>query len=298
MNNQNSNPLSSLFPLYCPITKNNCVKSYFNEIDKVFLGQNFNEEKENRENTIKEVLDNYNLQLSIADEKQGSILCQVCEKIKESLFCIFDLSECNHNVFIELGLAIANKKHIIILYNKNININDKKLSIINDIYRIDNEVYNWIKKDFNCKIPSNISNISRINYTDYGGLKNNLNNEIQNLINNYNVNMHFFESFNMFKEIIDGYDKTKKLKNNPKVIKYEYVGIFSNVFILNNDNNQMKNGMIFNIFYEYDLICMVRVVNVAENFSYAQAIPPISIDKNYINKEIRKDKLNIKKIQI
>lgn len=52
-------------------------------------------------------------------QKKGVILCKVCKEIQETDFSIFDITERNPNVMLEVGLAFGFGKEVILLNNPN-----------------------------------------------------------------------------------------------------------------------------------------------------------------------------------
>ncbi|MCK9632117.1 MAG: hypothetical protein M0R30_10800 [Methanoregula sp.] len=52
-------------------------------------------------------------------QKKGVILCKVCKEIQETAFSVFDITERNPNVMLEIGLAFGFGKEVILLNNPN-----------------------------------------------------------------------------------------------------------------------------------------------------------------------------------
>lgn len=50
-------------------------------------------------------------------QKKGVILCKVCKEIQETDFCVFDITERNPNVMLEVGLTFGFGKEAILLNN-------------------------------------------------------------------------------------------------------------------------------------------------------------------------------------
>jgi len=50
-------------------------------------------------------------------QKKGVILCKVCKEIQETDFSVFDITERNPNVMLEVGLAFGFGKEVILLNN-------------------------------------------------------------------------------------------------------------------------------------------------------------------------------------
>jgi hypothetical protein len=72
---------------------------------------------------LKEKIDHVAKQLNLKPlypaetQKKGIILCKVCKEIQETDFSVFDITERNPNVMLEVGLAFGFGKEVILLNN-------------------------------------------------------------------------------------------------------------------------------------------------------------------------------------
>lgn len=72
---------------------------------------------------LKEKIDHVAKQLNLKPlypaetQKKGVILCKVCKEIQETDFSVFDITERNPNVMLEVGLAFGFGKEVILLNN-------------------------------------------------------------------------------------------------------------------------------------------------------------------------------------
>jgi len=102
-------------------------------------------------NTVRETLEENGVfpYLAVEEVTAGrDILCKICEKILFSSFGVIELTEKNPNIMFEFGLTLGREKPVFILYNKTL---AQKTSI---------------------SVPSDISALERIEYTDQEDLKN------------------------------------------------------------------------------------------------------------------------------
>lgn len=128
--------------IYCPVV-GKCPHEPVTVIpNSYFLIQPFDEEKKDREHAIKTALDNFygknTYFLNKSDERirDSGVYCDICLKMKKSKFCIVDMSGeafkimdeltgsiqsklfLRPNVALELGMAYAFNKSVIVLSNK------------------------------------------------------------------------------------------------------------------------------------------------------------------------------------
>lgn len=104
----------------CPITNDDCTKKLDEVSSSIFIGYQFKSDYY-KTTSLKEILinalKNFNLHPFFLEEhfEPHHISCEICFKIRESPFCIFEISDSNPNVMFELGLSyMAGKVSIII----------------------------------------------------------------------------------------------------------------------------------------------------------------------------------------
>jgi hypothetical protein len=117
--NTGKRPLKKL----CLLTGGNCSKSNMTFQNEVFVGFQFKSKNYNAlslKKGITEGLDKFSFKPFFPDEhaKNEHITCKICERLQNVSFCIFDLSDINPNVMLELGLACGLDKKIFIIRAK------------------------------------------------------------------------------------------------------------------------------------------------------------------------------------
>jgi len=93
---------------YCPLTGSKCEKHIETQPNMYFVAHAFTKEKvDDLRDAIKKALEDFNLVPYYADQevRNQHILCKICEKIRCSKFGIFEISDGNPNVTLELGMA-------------------------------------------------------------------------------------------------------------------------------------------------------------------------------------------------
>lgn len=106
-----------------------CPKNPILEKSKVFIGMPFRDEhNDGFEFGLKPALEVSGKEYFRADDRIESIdvMCKICEEMQKSKFLIFNISDHNPNVMLELGLSYGLGKETII-------IKDKKTSSISDL---------------------------------------------------------------------------------------------------------------------------------------------------------------------
>lgn len=92
----------------CPLTGSKCEKYIETQPNMYFVAHAFTKEnKDDLRGAIENALKDFNFEPYYADQEIRSqhILCKICEKIQCSNFGIFDISDKNPNVTLELGMA-------------------------------------------------------------------------------------------------------------------------------------------------------------------------------------------------
>ena len=94
--------------IHCPLTGSKCEKYIETQPNMYFVAHAFTKEnKDDLRGAIEKALKDFYLEPYYADQEIRSqhILCKICEKIRCSKFGIFDISDENSNVTLELGMA-------------------------------------------------------------------------------------------------------------------------------------------------------------------------------------------------
>lgn len=94
--------------IHCPLTGSKCEKYIETQPNMYFVAHAFTKEsKDDLRGAIENALKDFNFEPYYADQEIRSqhILCKICEKIQCSNFGIFDISDKNPNVTLELGMA-------------------------------------------------------------------------------------------------------------------------------------------------------------------------------------------------
>jgi len=114
----------------CPkVGVEGCPKNSILEKNKVFIGMPFRDEHVNDyEFGLKPALDAAGKIYFRADDRidNKDIMCKICEEMQKSKYLIFNISDHNPNVMLELGLSYGLGKETII-------IKDKKTNNISDL---------------------------------------------------------------------------------------------------------------------------------------------------------------------
>jgi hypothetical protein len=110
---------------YCSLTGSTCEKYIETQPNMYFVAHAFTKEKiDDLREAIKKALEDFNLEPYYADQevRNQHILCKICEKIRCSKFGIFEISEGNPNVTLELGMAWGFRKKALLLAKKGFKI--------------------------------------------------------------------------------------------------------------------------------------------------------------------------------
>jgi CheY-like chemotaxis protein len=131
-----------------------CLGQFPPKKNLVFVGMPFSI-PDIYEHAISPVIKSFGLEPYRADDdKQGGDLsCKICANLQYARFSVLEISELNPNVFIEVGLAYAYGKPVILLKKKN-----------------------------SAPLPVNIGNIEYVEYTDINSLKKNLEDRMKTLL--------------------------------------------------------------------------------------------------------------------
>jgi hypothetical protein len=105
--------------LRCPLTSRICPPRK-GVLQFCFIGMPFQVEYNNVLETIKQVLSESNFKSWVATEQlcQGHILCKICSAIRDSTLTIFEITDQNPNVMIELGYSLALGKNPVLISQK------------------------------------------------------------------------------------------------------------------------------------------------------------------------------------
>jgi hypothetical protein len=127
---------------YCLLTGGRCSHYPITvRLNQFFISEPYDEERVEREKAIKKAIEGF--PYIIADNKVMNIAltCKICQQIQSSQFGIADITGCNKNVLIELGMLYGFKKPTII------SLKESETTEIN--------------------IPSNIRGIEQIRYENF-----------------------------------------------------------------------------------------------------------------------------------
>lgn len=160
----------------------------------VFLGFPFNLGKAYRQQ-VKAICAKRALDLRAADDHfhAVSIWDDIQEDIDTALFAVFDLTNYNHNVLLELGYAIGRDRDVIILVHTP---NVKTGFFQNPPNPLEG-------------FPSDLNSIRRIQYTDMHDLEQKLLQAIDNLVREIHVDQQFWVHLRNF--LKDGSQDTKSI---------------------------------------------------------------------------------------
>lgn len=107
----------------CPITGQSCDKPVVASHDEVFVGLQF-QSNHYKTSSLKlmvtEALDRFDLTSFFPDEhyEPVHISCEICHALQRVSVCLFEISDLNPNVMLELGLAYMLGKPVILLAKK------------------------------------------------------------------------------------------------------------------------------------------------------------------------------------
>ena len=113
--------IKSAEQIYCPLIGSECTKYIEPQENMYFVAHAFSKEKiDDLRSAIEASLEEFHLKPYYADQEIRSqhILCKICEKIRSSRFGIFEISDQNPNVTLELGMAYGSGKNALLIAKK------------------------------------------------------------------------------------------------------------------------------------------------------------------------------------
>lgn len=113
--------IKSAEQIYCPLIGSECTKYIEPQENMYFVAHAFSKEKiDDLRSAIEGSLEEFHLKPYYADQEIRSqhILCKICEKIRSSRFGIFEISDQNPNVTLELGMAYGSGKNALLIAKK------------------------------------------------------------------------------------------------------------------------------------------------------------------------------------
>ena len=113
--------IKSAEQIYCPLIGSECTKYIEPQENMYFVAHTFSKEKiDDLRSAIEGSLEEFHLKPYYADQEIRSrhILCKICEKIRSSRFGIFEISDQNPNVTLELGMAYGSGKNALLIAKK------------------------------------------------------------------------------------------------------------------------------------------------------------------------------------
>lgn len=113
--------IKSAEQIYCPLIGSECTKYIEPQENMYFVAHAFSKEKiDDLRSAIEASLEEFHLKPYYADQEIRSqhVLCKICEKIRSSRFGIFEISDQNPNVTLELGMAYGSGKNALLIAKK------------------------------------------------------------------------------------------------------------------------------------------------------------------------------------
>jgi hypothetical protein len=242
---------------FCPLTGKCSRVPTIIEENSYFLIEPFDEDKEKRENALKDALKrfyepmNSPFCLKVGDSKDlhiNSLYCDICSKIKSSQYCIVDLTGEDYciktkesefrrklfirpNILLELGLAYGLNKPTFVLSRKI----DGKRDIPSDIKFVRYLSYNVESDDWS-NLTHNFLNVLR---------DNTLNPEITKYLPQ-NYRHELFKIVQIYKRLIENGPLIRKTKYSLNQILWDGEHLIGIV----NNGNVLVEGMRLNLYYK------------------------------------------------
>lgn len=104
--------------IYCSIIGSVCTKYIEPQENMYFVAHAFSKENiDDLRSAIEKAFEEFHLKSYYADQeiRGHHILCKICEKIRSSKFGIFEISDQNPNVALELGMAYGFRKNALLI---------------------------------------------------------------------------------------------------------------------------------------------------------------------------------------
>jgi len=253
---------------YCQLTGGRCAHLPITvELNSFFVSEPYDEEREQREAVIKEAIEGFPSIISDHKIMNIALTCKVCHQIQSSEFGIVDISGCNPNVLIELGMLYGFSKPTIILLKKGEH------------------------PEFD--VPSNIKGIEQIRYENFAGvtkkIKKAMNTffELRTKITEYIIDMRpVLERLISDHELEIEIRKLVETGLRSQIIDFKTIGNLGLVILDKGTRNGVKTGMIFEVYrtdriakgnYLEENVGLLVVTFAQEKISQCQ---PLQIDSD------------------
>lgn len=226
-----------LSPTHCLLTGGRCVHLPISvDLNSFFVSEPYDEERQQRELAIKKALEGFNSIISDHEIMNIALTCKICRQIQSSEFGIVDISGCNPNVLIELGMLYGFSKPTIILLKKSEH------------------------PEFD--VPSNIKGIEQIRYTDFDEITEKIKKavnaffELRTKTDEYIIDMRP-QLQHLILELELEIETRKSVETGLKsqIIDFKTLGNIGVVILDKGTRNGVKTGMIFEV-YRSDRISM------------------------------------------
>ncbi|WP_414470395.1 TIR domain-containing protein [Methanobacterium sp. ACI-7] len=251
------------FSKECPVINGFCNKIIGTNRRKVFLAEQYDENRKDREKAIIEVLDEMDLILELADDeiKNRALFCKVCEQMQSSYICVIDITEQNHNVLIELGMAYGFQKPTILIFEES-----QKEKI---------------------KIPTDVQGIEYIDYKDYDDLKERLKSSLKTILKGKPSIIHSYHILEGLKKDLKLLMELEELENIPIINDFKIISGEKKVILKGGQDYKIKKGMIFDIHKVQEGIIHEKEVGFIE---ITDPQPKLSLGKiHYVNLDYKKE---------
>lgn len=130
---------------YCLLTGGRCPHCPINvELNTFFISEPYDQERKQREQAIKDAIKGFKFVVADHRIKNIALTCKICQEIQSSQFGVVDVTGCNENVLIELGMLYGFNKPTVIIIKKT-----EKTEI---------------------EVPSNIKGIEQVRYSNFDDL--------------------------------------------------------------------------------------------------------------------------------
>lgn len=222
---------------HCLLTGGRCVHLPIStDLNSFFVSEPYDEKRQQRELAIKKALEGFNYIISDHKIMNIALTCKICRQIQSSEFGIVDISGCNPNVLIELGMLYGFSKPTIILLKKSEH------------------------PEFD--VPSNIKGIEQIRYTDFDEITE----KIKKAVNTFfelrtKTDEYIIDMRPMLQHLILELEleiETRELVETglkSQIIDFKTLGNVGVVILDKGTRNGVKTGMTFEV-YRSDKIAM------------------------------------------
>jgi len=199
------------------------------DINKFFISEPYDENRINRDASIIEALSGFPYDIADHTIMNIALTCKICQQIQSSAFGIVDITGCNPNVLIELGMLYGFGKPTIIILEK-------------DAY-----------PEFD--IPSNVKGIEQVRYESFEELTEKLKQAIATLLKlRKEIVENIIDIAPMLDDVISEIEieiKTRDLLNSgfkAQIIDFKTLGNLPILIIDKGFRHGAKENMLFRVF--------------------------------------------------